>query len=165
LEYDLLSFNDTLTYKILKKHNNIIFNYDSISEVMNINELNKLYNDITYSHLINNYFLCRNKTLTIKDINKFGKLNNSWNIKDLSLYQNITMDFIKENKNLYWNYDNISLNPNITIEFIKENINKINFNNLSSNKLNFIKYKYLFNNKYKTIYKTKKIEEELIIKT
>lgn len=162
--YDLLSYNHTLNYDYLKNYKkNVVFDYDSINENMDINELFLLLNSDDI--LINKYFLSRNKNLKEEDINKFGGLNYEWNFKDLSYHKNINMDYINKNKKYNWCYSNISKNPNITLYYIEKNIDKIDFSELSKNKLDYIQLEYHNEKKYHSIYKTKKIEEELIQKT
>ena len=163
--YDLLSYNSDLTFEILKSFNNIIFDYDSILENMNINEIFKMINYYEYDIYFNNYWICRNNTLTINDINKLGGLNSTWNFFDLSHHININMDYVDQYSDLKWNFNELSKNPNITEDFIKNNLNKINFNELSTNYLDYIHVLDYCENQYKTLIKNNNIEEELVMKT
>ena len=163
--YDLLSYNSGLTFDVIKNFKNINFDYESILENMNINEIYKFLEDSEYNSYYNNYWICRNNSLKISDIYKLGGLNCSWNFYDLSHHININMDYVNQHSDLKWNFNELSKNPNITEEFIKNNVDKINFNELSKNYLDYIHVLDYCENKFKTSIKNNKIEEELIMKT
>jgi hypothetical protein len=163
--YDLLSYNSNLTFNILKSFKNIVFDYESILENMNMSEIFKMIKNPFYDVHYNQYWICRNNSLVINDIYKLGGINCTWNFYDLSHHINISMDFVNQYNDLEWNFNQLSKNPNITESFIKENLDNINFNELSTNYLDYIHVLDYCENKFKTSIKNSKIEEELIIKT
>ena len=94
--YDLLSYNSNLTFNILKSFKNIVFDYESIQENMNMYEIFKMINNSFYDIYYNQYWICRNNSLIVDDINKLGGLNCTWNFYDLSHHININMDFVNQ---------------------------------------------------------------------
>ena len=60
-----------------------------------------------------------------------------WDWDYISCNPNLTMGIIEKYPEKPWDWEGISNNPNMTMEFIEKHIDKIVFENLSNNKLNF----------------------------
>jgi hypothetical protein len=106
--WDYVSRNPNLTMDIIKEFPNVPWNWRAISW---------------------------NPNLTMKIIRANPDM--PWNWDYVSRNPNLTMDIIKEFPDKLWNWRAISANPNITYDFVVENLDKIDFDTLSYNNLNY----------------------------
>ena len=158
--WDSLSLGASLTADDIKKYSSKI-NFMFLSSNVCINtelvlnniqypwNLEKLYGNpsfnVNYVDIINESFsqimttkilnwVLDNPNLKMEIIEKYKHLFDFYNVKSLSKFKNLPLQFIIDNQNLPWNWDYISeYNLNLTIEFIQQFSDKLNFVLLSKN--------------------------------
>ena len=158
--WDSLSLGASLTADDIEKYSSKI-NFTFLSSNVCINtelvlnniqydwNLEKLYGnpsfDLNYLDTVNQMFsqimsekilnwVLDNPNLKMEIIEKYKHLFDFYNVRSLSKFKNLSLQFIIDNQNLRWNWDYISeYNSNLTIEFIEQFSYVLNFVLLSKN--------------------------------
>lgn len=112
--YDGLSYNKNLTMDFILKNRNENWNWQILSEFININDISNtmflpynFYSGISFNDSLTPKFVLKNS-------------NEDWNWNALSRI--MSLDFIMANPNLKWNYKNVCVQADI--KFVLANLDK-----------------------------------------
>ena len=131
----LLSKNSQISYEIMKKNNDIKWDFVGLSINKSLHMQTIIDEDLFDK--LDKYWLATNPNINLNIINNHH--DKIWINNRLIVNPNINMNIIKKNIHINWNFNLISQNPNITWKDVKENPQiKWNYSDLSSNKnINF----------------------------